>query len=158
MDLIGIDWQGEDKAGLGSEGRGKGSDWLTEFNQICRIVSRSLSPYGRIIRIQDSVASGIPDFYYLLRGTSGWLECKLLPANGRCPAHFTLEQLMWGEEETAKGGHWFLLGLRDGTWLLYDAAGARAFKDGEKSWTRLSRTGPFPVLDLLKVLIGQPVT
>lgn len=131
---------------------------MTEINQICRAVSRNLSPYGRIIRIQDAVAVGIPDYYYLIRGVSGWMECKMIPLSGRCPEHFTKEQLLWAEAEMAHGGRWFLLARRGSEWLMYDAVGARAFKDGEKAWARLCQTGPFPTLDILKVLIGQKTT
>jgi hypothetical protein len=131
---------------------------MTEYNQVCRIVSDRLRPYGRIIRISDAVSIGIPDFYYLLRKVSGWLECKILPTNGRCPAHFTLEQLLWGEEETAKGGRWYLLGLCGAEWRMYDAAGARAFRDGDCQWPLYCQIGPFPTSDILKILIGQKVT
>lgn len=128
---------------------------MTEANQVCRIVSDRLRPYGRIIRIQDAVGIGIPDYYYCVKGVSGWLECKLLPKNGRCPEHFTLAQVLWAEEEVLNGGRWFLLGKRATEWLLYDAVGARAFKNGDKAWTLLCQTGPFPTVDILKALTGR---
>ena len=127
---------------------------MTEINQVCRVVSRKLSPYGRIIRIKDSVAIGIPDYYYLIKGVSGWIECKLLPPSGSCPTHFTKEQLLWGEAEAEKGGRWFLLGKRGPEWLLFDAVGARCFHNGEKAWARLSQIGPFPTRNIIKTLTG----
>jgi len=127
---------------------------MTEAYQVYRAVNRDLAPYGRFIRVSDSTASGIPDYYYLVRGASGWLECKLLPLSGRCPDHFTLEQLLWGEEETAHGGRWYLLGLCGNEWSLRDPVGARAFRDGKRERpTLLVQRGPFPSRDILKILI-----
>jgi hypothetical protein len=119
--------------------------------------------------MQDRVALGVPDFYYLLKGVSGWLECKLIPSNGHCPQHLTLEQVMWGEEEVVKGGHWYMLGLRVTHWQLYDVLGARALyankhqagipkstdKGERQDHALFTLAGHFPTREILSILCNR---
>lgn len=101
--------------------------------------------------------AGVPDWYYVLRGTPGWLEDKLIPPSRRCPDTFTREQLMWGEAEVAAGGRWHLLGLepRTRTWLLFNAAQARAWFDGEDYDLTVEATGLFPTKAIALALVPR---
>lgn len=75
-----------------------------------------LSPYGRLVRVENPAAPGTPDVYYSFPGgRRGWIELKHLddwPMRHDTPIripHLTLDQVMWMEEETRMGGRAFLL-------------------------------------------------
>ena len=126
---------------------------MTEATQVNGAVRHHLGPYGRFVRVEDAFTVGVPDWYYRCRGSSGWLEAKLVPRSGRCPPAFTREQLMWGEAEATAGGSWFLLGLRDPrVWLLYDAARAREWFDRVGNRPLLELTGKFPTREVLDLI------
>jgi len=99
---------------------------------------------------------GIPDWHYtMLRGgVSGWLEDKLIPPSRRCPAIFTIDQILWGEAEVAAGGRWHLLGLesRTRTWMLFDVIQARAWFDGLDYDLVVEARGPFPTKEIALAL------
>jgi len=106
---------------------------VTEGNQIHSNVRRHLGPIGLWLRFEDRFQLGVPDWHYVARGRTGWLEAKVIQANGACPSHFTRDQLMWGEAYAAAGGLWHLLGLvlaKTPSWRLYDVRGARAWFEG----------------------------
>lgn len=113
--------------------------------------------------MEGCLEPGTPDWYYRMRGAAGWVEAKLIPATGRCPEHFTLEQLMWGEDEVKYGGRWNLLGLREGRarqpreWVVFDAAGARDWFEGAAlADTAIYReVGPFPTRDIAFLLVPR---
>lgn len=119
---------------------------MTESNQVDAAVRRYLGPLGRWVRMQSAIDVGVPDFHWTMRRTSGWIEDKLISPSRRCPAHFTVDQLLWGEAEVAAGGSWHLLCLepRTRTWLLLSAAQARAWFDGAPLTATIEVTGPFP--------------
>jgi hypothetical protein len=132
---------------------------MTEASQV-RSAINTLSVYGVVIPISDRVGSGVPDHHYVLRRVAGWLEAKVIPPSGGCPAHFTREQLMWGEDYVAAGGLWHLLGLverKPPLWRLYDTIGARAWFEGATNdlWL-LNLSGPFPTRQVLDCIAPLP--
>ncbi len=128
---------------------------MTETNQVHDVAKRHLAPYGRWDRVDNAAHLGWPDVDYTLFGVHGYCEEKIIPASGRCPDHFTLEQLMWGEREVALGGRWFLLGRqamahnRIATWILYDAPGARVWFEGDAERWLFRTIGDFPTRQVL---------
>lgn len=122
---------------------------MTESSQVWSVARKYLAPFGRIQRLENRLDVGWPDSVYTLRRVSGWLELKLVPTSGRCPEHFTLDQLTWGELEVAAGGRWHLLARRGREWVLYDAVGARAWFDGTENAPLIAQTGRFPLRDIL---------
>jgi hypothetical protein len=125
---------------------------MTESNQVNRALREHLGPFGRMLRVEHRLEIGWPDWHYTLRGVSGWIEAKLFPRSGRAPEAFTLDQLIWGEEEIRAGGRWTLLGRRGDEWVAYDAPGARALFDGRSNAPLFALPGPFPVRAALDVL------
>lgn len=127
---------------------------MTEATQVDAAVRRHLGPLGRFRRVTHAVDPGWPDFYYVVRGTSGWLEDKLIPPSLRCPAKFTLDQLLWAEEEIAAGGRWHLLGLetRSRTWYLLNARQAREWFDGGGLTAAVVARGTFPTREIALAL------
>jgi hypothetical protein len=127
---------------------------MTEANQIDAAVRTHLGVLGRFKRVTHATEPGWPDFYYVLRGISGWLEDKLVPPSRRCPPTFTLDQLLWGEAEVAAGGRWHLLGLepRTRTWMLFNVAQARAWFENEDHDLVVEEAGPFPTKALVLAL------
>jgi hypothetical protein len=88
---------------------------------------------------------------------TGWIESKLIPASGKRPDKFTLEQLMWGEEETVAGGRWHLFGLvqsKPACWVLYDAPRARAWYEGSDVEPIFAISGRFPTRELLRAILS----
>lgn len=129
---------------------------MTEANQVNGAIRENLGPYGRFKRIECTTELGVPDWYYRVLAVAGWVEAKLVPKSGKPPDHFTLEQLLWGEEETRHGGAWFLLGLRSPrTWVLYDAPRARAWRDGLANRPLVEVDGAFPTREIMKTLLGR---
>ena len=127
---------------------------MTEANQIDAAVRHHLGPLGRWVRMPPGFEGGVPDWHWTMRGRSGWLEDKLVPASRRCPGTFTREQLMWAEAEVAAGGRWHLLGLepRTRTWMLFDVGQARAWFDDRDHDLVLEATGPFPTREIALAL------
>lgn len=119
---------------------------------VWKVARTYLSPYGRLVRIENQIGSGTPDLFYTLRKISGWLELKLLPESGAVPDHFTREQLMWGQAEAAAGGRWHMLGRSGAAWVLYDAPRARRWFDGEANDPIFAVTGRFPLREVLDEL------
>lgn len=122
---------------------------MTEVNQVHSVASKHLTPFGRFERVDNPLVDGFPDVYYNLFGVTGWVEEKLIPLSGKPPDHFTLDQLLWGERETSLGGRWFLLGKCGSNWVLYDAPGARAWRDGLADRWLFRIGGRFPLREVL---------
>jgi len=138
---------------------------VTEASQVRAALRRHLGPHLRLVPFSEPQAvrrTGVPDHYWIgkagaLRGVSGWIESKLIPANGAAPEHFTLEQEMWGREEVAAGGRWHLLGLvesRPARWVLYDAPRGRAWREGIANDPLLAVSGRFPTREILREFGG----
>jgi hypothetical protein len=125
---------------------------MTEVNQVAGVARRHLAPYGRLVTGLRGVEPGVPDTYYNLLSVPGWYECKVIPANGSCPDHFTKEQLMWGMAEVAAGGRWHLLGRCGPRWRLYDVPGAMAWRAGNISSWLLDISGRFPMREIIEHL------
>jgi len=75
----------------------------------------ALKPYGHFDRIENMVGRGRPDVNYCVRGCSGDIELKQLPA---WPAHsdtvvkvdhFSPQQRLWLRQRCAAGGTVFVL-------------------------------------------------
>lgn len=135
---------------------------MTEATQVNAMIRNHLGPLGLFRRLEHSHESGWPDWVYRLRGRSGWIEAKLIPANRQPPKHFTLEQLRWGEEEVRHGGAWFLLGLCENpgvrlrSWLLYDAPRAREWFDGTANRPLVDAAGRFPTAEIVRFIAPRP--
>lgn len=126
---------------------------MTEATQVNNAIREHLGALGRFKRMEHLIEVGWPDWYYRCRGISGWIEAKLIPRSGRCPALFTLDQLLWGEEEARWGGSWFLLGLREPrTWVMYDASSARAWFDNTGNHPILEVDGKFPTKEIINLI------
>jgi hypothetical protein len=129
---------------------------VTEATQVNAAVRRHLAPFGRFVRMESAISVGVPDWHYTAHGASGWLECKLLPPSGRCPEHFTLDQMLWGIEEVRHGGRWHLLGLcligRRRIWRLYDVDGAIKWRAESKSAPLVEAEGRFPRREIFRHL------
>jgi hypothetical protein len=136
---------------------------MTEASQVRARLRRHLSPYLRLIALSEGHAiteKGLPDHYWRsrLHDMSGWIESKLIPANGNPPTHFTLDQLMWGEDEVAAGGQWHLFGLvmsKPARWVLYDAPGARLWFDHVSNDPLIAISGRFPTKEILSCITGR---
>ena len=128
---------------------------MTERRQINDVAGRALRPYGVWRRLEHSYEPGWPDATYCLLGATGFVECKLVPASGRCPEEFSLDQLIWGASWFRAGGLWHLLGLRAGEWWLLTAPQAREWYDTREppaAFALRGHTGAFPVRAMLDVL------
>jgi hypothetical protein len=89
---------------------------MTLESNAWRTVRSELSPYGRLVRIENRIGLGTPDVYYRLISVAGWIEMKTDLST------LTIEQVMWAEEEHRAAGRAFLLYHSDGSsWWLYRA-------------------------------------
>ena len=92
------------------------SDW--------QAVHRALSPFGRLIRVENPACLGTPDVWARLRGVGMWLELKhldALPARVETKVRLpklTIEQVLWLEAEQAAGGRAWLLLHAGADWFL----------------------------------------
>lgn len=92
------------------------------------VARQHLAPYLRMVRVENQVGSGTPDWYYISRwGASGWVETK---EDLGC---LILDQVLWAEEETRYGGRSHMLYRHPGGWALYDAAGMRHVFEDKKA-------------------------
>jgi hypothetical protein len=127
---------------------------------------RHLGPYGRLIRIENRVETGMPDVYYCLRGATGWLELKQLPAwpkRAGTPiriGHLTREQVIWLEAERANGGAAHLLLQVGRDILLLDPSAVRDLftraltREHLRHRAVVGHEGPFPTIPLVRYLIA----
>jgi len=120
---------------------------VTERNQVNAVARKHLAPYGLWRRCEHSFEAGWADCYYVLCGRQGWLECKLIPG-----APFTIEQLLWGEQEVAAGGRWHLLAKRADEWLLLNVMQARLWYETGMLTGVVQERGKFPTRTILKEL------
>jgi hypothetical protein len=126
---------------------------MSEASQVNAAVRENLGHLGLWRRMEHSIEAGWADWYYIMRRRHGWLECKLAPANGKPPAHLTIDQLLWAEEELRWGGRWHLLALRQPrTWLLYDFDAACHWHAGTANQPILEVMGDFPVKEIISCL------
>jgi len=131
-------------------------------------VRNALAPFGMLRRIENALELGTPDVAYCLRrqptapAFAGWVELKVFPRlPQRDPVripHLTREQVRWGEEWVAAGGHsWLLLKAAQHHLLLYPPVPRRLF-DGMLDSTALiqgatvAAEGRFPAGRILKAL------
>lgn len=95
-----------------------------------------LSPFGRLDRIENAVASGMADVAYVLRRPGrnaaefGWLELKVtnFPARASTPLridHLTKEQVDFAVGWSAEGVRAHMLVKAPPWYLLFDVAGIR---------------------------------
>lgn len=132
---------------------------MTEANQVNGAIRAHLGPLGLFRRCEHAYDVGWPDWWYALRGTSGWIEAKLIPATGQCPDHFTLDQIFWAEKTVAHGVPWFLLGLRaPRSWVLYDVGSARKWFDGIENLPIFDIPGKFPTAEVVRVIAPRPLS
>lgn len=136
-----------------------------------RSVSLNLSPFGKMVRVENGAGAGTPDVAYVLTRpkpgslpASGWIELKQLddyPTKPMTPIvlkHLTLEQVLFAEDWSAAGGRAWML-LKATPWiLLFDVVGIRgvyeknvAAADGP-AIARVAGFGKFPTGALLKAL------
>lgn len=130
---------------------------MTEASTVWAPCRKYVTPYGRWKRIENGLSNvkGVPDVSYTLlrpRGYQGWIELKLFDEIGKCPQHFTRDQILWGEEEVRFGGSWHLFGRCAMVWIIYDAAEARKLFDGEVSSPIFQIQGRFPLQELFRAL------
>lgn len=127
---------------------------MTEINQVYRTAKKHLQPLLLMLRCEHKYELGWADVHWIGLGASGWIENKLIPASGRCPDHFTLEQMIWGETIVSMpGGRWHLLGLRGDTWYLLTAQQARTWFDGGPLEGAVQQRGRFPTREILRELV-----
>lgn len=125
---------------------------MTEAAQVHKVAARYLEPFGRMVRVENSLLVGTPDVYYLLRHVSGWLEEKIVPPSGRPPKHFTLDQVLWGEAEVKAGGRWYLLARCGPEWWLMNIEQARYWWGGGAPEPSVKMTGRFPTREVLDII------
>lgn len=140
-------------------------------SSLWRTARDKLSPFGKLVRIENALASGVADVAYVLtrpapgsRPASGWLELKQIsafPARPSTPLvveHLTIEQVRFAESWSAAGGRAFML-LRIPPWfLLFDAAGIRGVHErevlagGAAKVALVAARGRFPAGPILREL------
>lgn len=125
---------------------------MTEAAQVHKVAYRYMAPFGRMVRVENRLLVGTPDAYYVLRRISGWLEEKIVPKSGRPPKHFTLDQILWGEDEVRSGGRWYLLARCEAEWWLMDIVQARKWWAGEPAAPSVRMTGRFPTREILDII------
>lgn len=125
---------------------------MTEARQVHEPARRALAPFGRFLRVDNPLTPGGADTYYILRQVPGWIEEKVVPPSGRCPDHFTREQLLWGEAEVRAGGRWYLLARCGPEWWLMDVGAARRWFEGGEAEPMLRAAGAFPTKQVLDVI------
>ena len=128
-------------------------------------IAPKLRPYGRFERVENSISSGWPDLYYLVRGHSGWIELKYLPrwpklatTLVRIPS-LTREQTHWLGKEAQNGGRAYLLLQVERDYHLFDGAlVGRLFLDFPRrrpellSAAALIMKGSFSAVNFLKII------
>ncbi len=143
---------------------------MTESSQIWTRTREHLSPFGKLVRVENPADPGTPDVCYLLRRyprvppVCGWLELKLVPA---WPArrstplvidHLTREQVNWATSWALTGGRVFALVQVEHHVLLLDhrtlgQVFAREHTQTTLLYAALVRTeGVFPWAEILKRL------
>lgn len=128
-----------------------------------------LSPFGLLLRVENSCEKGTFDVCYLLRRypkvapVSGWLELKYvpkLPAKGTTVRidHLTKDQVLFGEAWRNAGGRaWMLLQIEN-HYLLLTVSSMRAIYEGGLDGPSLLRTAyvhrhrSLPVAEIVKCL------
>jgi hypothetical protein len=129
---------------------------------------RHLTPFGRLVRVENRCEPGTPDVAYCLQDGShqacGWIELKYLrswPAKAETPVRFpelTLEQVLWHAQWPH--GSW-LLAKVGGSYLLLPGQALRPVYMGlpaaQLSALATWHAGPrFPTGLLLRALTGLP--
>lgn len=133
-------------------------------------VRKSLAPFGRLIRIENTIDEGTPDVAYCLKNLarnvaeSGWIELKKIdgfPALPRTPLvvpKLRLVQVQFAEDWEKAGGRSFML-LRAPPWhLLFSAAGIRGVFERDVSAAdapavaKAAAIGVFPTGRILRAL------
>ena len=125
----------------------------------------ALSPYGRLVRVENPATPGTPDVYYSFPGgRRGWIELKHLdewPARFDTPIripHLTLDQVMWMEEEVRMGGRAFLLLQVEQCYMLVLPKHARLIfdcqmvKEDVLDRALIAARGQFPALGVVQLL------
>lgn len=136
---------------------------MTEATQVNVAIRRHLGPLGRFVRLEGAIGQGWPDWHYVLRGASGWIEAKLIPPSGAPPAHLTREQVMWAHEEFMAGGRWTLVGLRlkgrEREWLAYGPIAAWNWYEAQApAEPDLRAAGAFPTRELVELLAPRRIS
>lgn len=104
-----------------------------------------LSPFGVLVRVENSIAVGFPDVVYSLFGVAGLIEAKATAAS------LTLEQVLFAEGWLAAGGLCHTLLRADREWFLLDPPGTRRLF--ERTDPRpIVRARDFPLKELLRAL------
>ena len=143
---------------------------MTLESSLWSTTSAALSPFGKLVRLENSIGKGEGDVVYCLRrpkpgslAATGFLELKVAERQVRDstpirPHHLTLDQVLFTEGWASAGGRAFLL-LRMPPWyLLFDPPGIRGLYDGAVSRGRaelvavVAEHGRFPLGPILRAL------
>lgn len=120
---------------------------------------RHLTPYGKLVRIENAASLGTPDVCYCLLGRMGWLELKedRAPRAGK-PVRLEslkLEQVLFLEDWERAGGRAWLLAQLGRSYALLSPTEVRAVWRGEL-FVPERRWWQFPTRPLVKLLIAKP--
>jgi hypothetical protein len=113
-----------------------------------KTVSKHLSPFGILERVENRIGTGTPDVHFLLQdhmsglAKAGWIELKsvALPKRATTPVRFrefTLDQRRWLRRYNKEGGAAFLLSQVGPNYLLH--------RPGSPAWDNI---GELPFDDL----------
>lgn len=132
------------------------------------LVRNKLSPYGRLLRIEDSLSRGTPDVAYALRRQNivieGWIELKHLnhwPAGEQTPIiapSLTIEQVIWQEEHFRYGGRSCMILQIGASYLCLKPTAIRVLYERSFTCESIRQTATicseqkFPTVKMLEVL------
>lgn len=132
---------------------------------------RELGLYGKLVRIENKVSTGIPDVSYVLRlgltsnfVGSGWVELKYLSAFPTRNQKVVLEklrreQVVFAEEWEGAGGTSVLLVQVGKLYYMFNSVGARRIFErtlDRADFIRHAKVSgsPFPTATFLRYLAG----
>ena len=89
-------------------------------------VSRNVSRFGLFERIENLLASGIPDVNFLVKGIEGWIELKHernWPTRANTVMRFKIQdgQRLWWKNRRTLGGRVFVFAQVEKCYFLFDA-------------------------------------
>lgn len=119
------------------------NDWCNQ------VVLRGLRKYGTVSKNENAAATGSPDYEYVINGTSGWFEAKVVHGSAILFEKFQLPWMRKRVRETGVRNVWVLVSDAAAIHLYESETVVRAPREPYRKWVRVRLDDISPRLSLL---------
>lgn len=122
---------------------------MSEQDWCNKVVLPGLRKHGTVSKNENAAATGSPDYEYVINGTSGWFEAKVVHGSFVLFEKFQLPWMRKRVRETGVRNIWVLVSDATSVYLFESETLVRAPREPYRKWVRVNIRELSPRLSLL---------